>query len=291
MDLLASVDMHGIQTSGNCIRNITSDELAGIAVDEIADPRPFCEIMRQWSTLHPEFAFLPRKFKIAVSGAVEDRAATFWHDVGLHLVKNEAGELGFRVLVGGGMGRTPVIATVIREFLPWDRGPQLPRSRGARLQPLGPPRQHVQGAHQDPGEGRRPALHRRGGSRVQADRRSGRRAPHHHPGRAGPRRRLLRAARALRAAARAPRPRCTRSCAPAPRPTRNTTAGCSRTWPTHKNPELRAVTLSFKRLGQAPGDATGDQLDTAAELADALLGRRSPRHARPEPALALGAPG
>ena len=87
MDLLASVDMHGIQTSGNCIRNITSDERAGIAVDEIADPRPFCEILRQWSTLHPEFAFLPRKFKIAVSGAAEDRAATDWHDVGLHLVQ------------------------------------------------------------------------------------------------------------------------------------------------------------------------------------------------------------
>ncbi len=89
MDLLASVDMHGIQTSGNCIRNITSDERAGIAVDEIADPRPFGEILRQWSTLHPEFAFLPRKFKIAITGAREDRAATAWHDVGLHLVRNE----------------------------------------------------------------------------------------------------------------------------------------------------------------------------------------------------------
>ena len=121
MELLASVDMHGIQTSGNCIRNITSDERAGIAVDEIADPRPYCEIMRQWSTLHPEFAFLPRKFKIAVTGATEDRAATYWHDVGLHLVRDAQGELGFRVLVGGGMGRTPVIASVIREFLPWNQ--------------------------------------------------------------------------------------------------------------------------------------------------------------------------
>ena len=111
MALLASINMHGIQTSGNCIRNITSDERAGIAVDEIADPRPFAEIMRQWSTLHPEFAFLPRKFKIAITGALEDRAATAWHDVGLHLIKNEEGELGFRVLVGGGMGRTPLIAT------------------------------------------------------------------------------------------------------------------------------------------------------------------------------------
>eukprot|EP01031_Cornospumella_fuschlensis_P042079 gene42079-51372_t len=121
MDLLATVNMHGIQTSGNCIRNITSDERAGVAPDEIADPRPFAEIMRQWSTLHPEFAFLPRKFKIAITGATEDRAAVRWHDVGLHLIKNEAGELGFRVFVGGGMGRTPVISTEIRAFLPWNQ--------------------------------------------------------------------------------------------------------------------------------------------------------------------------
>jgi sulfite reductase (NADPH) hemoprotein beta-component len=119
MDLLASVNMHGIQTSGNCIRNITSDALAGIAPDEIVDPRPFCEILRQWSTLHPEFAHLPRKFKFAVTGAREDRAATAWHDVGLHVIKNDAGEVGFKVVVGGGMGRTPVIGTTVREFLPW----------------------------------------------------------------------------------------------------------------------------------------------------------------------------
>ena len=106
MDLLASVNMHGIQTSGNCIRNITSDERAGIAVDEIADPRPFGEIMRQWSTLHPEFSFLPRKFKIDISGAKEDRAAIGWHDVGLQLLRNTEGELGVKVLVGGVMGRT-----------------------------------------------------------------------------------------------------------------------------------------------------------------------------------------
>ena len=121
MDLLTEVDMHGIQTSGNCIRNITSDALAGIAPDEIVDPRPYCEILRQWSTLHPEFAFLPRKFKIAVTGATEDRAATMWHDIGLHLLKNEAGEVGFKVFVGGGMGRTPVIASPINAFVPWQQ--------------------------------------------------------------------------------------------------------------------------------------------------------------------------
>jgi sulfite reductase (NADPH) hemoprotein beta-component len=119
MDLLADVDMHGIQTSGNCIRNTTSDALAGVAPDEMVDPRPYCEILRQWTTLHPEFAFLPRKFKIAVTGATEDRAATAWHDIGLHLHRNDAGEVGFRVLVGGGMGRTPIPGVVIREFLPW----------------------------------------------------------------------------------------------------------------------------------------------------------------------------
>ena len=119
MDRLAAVDMHGIQTSGNCIRNITSDALAGVAADEIVDPRPYAEVMRQWSTLHPEFAFLPRKFKIAVTGAAEDRAAIAWHDVGLQLTKNAAGDVGFQVLVGGGMGRTPIIGSVIRDFLPW----------------------------------------------------------------------------------------------------------------------------------------------------------------------------
>ena len=118
MDLLAEVDMHGIQTSGNCVRNITTDALAGVAPDEIADPRPYCEILRQWSTLHPEFAFLPRKFKIAVSGSLEDRVASGWYDIGMHLVRDDAGELGLRVLVGGGMGRTPLIGSVVREFLP-----------------------------------------------------------------------------------------------------------------------------------------------------------------------------
>lgn len=115
---LAEVEMHAVQTSGNCIRNVTSDHFAGVAPDEVIDPRPYCEIIRQWSTFHPEYAFLPRKFKIAVSGTAEDRAAIRFHDIGLQLVKNEQGETGFTVLVGGGLGRTPVIGKVIREFLP-----------------------------------------------------------------------------------------------------------------------------------------------------------------------------
>ena len=116
---LAEVQMHAIQTSGNCIRNTTTDHFAGVATDEVVNSFVWCELIRQWSTFHPEFAFLPRKFKIAVSGATADRAATFVHDIGLHALKDKNGETGFRVIVGGGMGRTPVIGTVIREFLPW----------------------------------------------------------------------------------------------------------------------------------------------------------------------------
>ena len=115
---LAAVQMHAIQTSGNCIRNTTSDQLAGVAPDELADPRPYCEIIRQWSTLHPEFSYLPRKFKIAVTGAQSDRAAIQVHDIGLQLVTGADGEIGFRVLVGGGLGRTPIVGVTVREFLP-----------------------------------------------------------------------------------------------------------------------------------------------------------------------------
>ncbi len=114
---LASVQMHAIQTSGNCIRNVTCDPLAGVAGDEIEDPRPYCEIVRQWSTFHPEFAYLPRKFKIAFTGATSDRAAVAFHDIGLRLVRNDAGRVGFQVIVGGGLGRTPVVGVVIREFV------------------------------------------------------------------------------------------------------------------------------------------------------------------------------
>ncbi|WP_295992178.1 nitrite/sulfite reductase [Rugamonas sp.] len=116
---LASVEMHAIQTSGNCIRNTTSDPYAGVAADEIIDPRPYAELLRQWSTFHPEFIALPRKFKVAINGAVEDRAAIAVHDIGLTVVRNEAGEIGFKFMAGGGMGRTPILGSVIRDFLPW----------------------------------------------------------------------------------------------------------------------------------------------------------------------------
>jgi sulfite reductase (NADPH) hemoprotein beta-component len=115
---LAQVEMHAIQTSGNCIRNTTSDHLAGVTPNELEDPRPWCEIIRQWSTFHPEFTYLPRKFKIAVTGAPQDRAASLVHDVGVHIVRGPDGELGFEILAGGGLGRTPIIGQVVREFLP-----------------------------------------------------------------------------------------------------------------------------------------------------------------------------
>ncbi len=115
---LAEVEMHAIQTSGNCIRNVTTDQFAGVAADEVIDPRPLAEIIRQWSTFHPEFAFLPRKFKIAISGTKEDRAVTWFHDIGLHL-KQQDGEAGFTVIVGGGLGRTPIRGQIVRDFLPW----------------------------------------------------------------------------------------------------------------------------------------------------------------------------
>ena len=267
MDLLATVDMHGIQTSGNCIRNITTDELAGVAPDEIADPRPFAEIIRQWSTLHPEFAFLPRKFKIAITGAQEDRAATAWHDVGLHLVRNADNQLGFRVLVGGGMGRTPITGTAVREFLPWcdilnyleavvrvyNRWGRRDNAYKARIKIL------VKAEGQryiDEVEGEFHRIIKQDGAphRI-SDAVLAQHAAHFAP----PKQTCNRTdadekvARILRAAAEddVEFGRWLHT---------NVTA--------HRNPDYRAVTLSFKRIGQAPGDATADQLDAAADLAE-----------------------
>ncbi|MEJ7138095.1 nitrite/sulfite reductase [Amphibiibacter pelophylacis] len=261
MDLLADVDMHGIQTSGNCIRNITSDALAGVAADEIIDPRPYCEIMRQWSTLHPEFAFLPRKFKIAVSGAREDRAAVAWHDVGLHLVKNDAGEIGFRVLVGGGMGRTPVIASEINAFVPWqqilvyleaivrvyNRFGRRDNAYKARIKIL------VKAEGQkyfDAVNAEFAAILARD-TDAQAS--------------------LISQDEFDRIAACFVRPEGVVA-----RPEPDLKADPAVPWQRwlarnvhpHQVPGWRAVTLSVKRVGQAPGDATAAQLDAAADLAD-----------------------
>ena len=263
MDLLASVHLHGIQTSGNCIRNTTSDERAGIAADEVADPRPLAEIIRQWSTLHPEFAFLPRKFKIAIVGATDDRAATAWHDVGLHVLKNEAGDIGLRVMVGGGMGRTPIVGTVIREFLPWDqilnyleavvrvynrwgRRDNIYKARIKILVKAEGQRyiDEVEAEYQQ-------ILTQDGGphtiAQAELDRVSASFVP--PASRVG----------ALPALA---------NPVAAPVDDKEYTRWLQQNVAAHRNPLLRAVTLSFKRLGYSPGDATGDQLDAAAALAD-----------------------
>jgi sulfite reductase (NADPH) hemoprotein beta-component len=267
MDLLASVDMHGIQTSGNCIRNITSDERAGVAVDEIVDPRPYAEIMRQWSTLHPEFAFLPRKFKIAISGATEDRAATAWHDVGLHVLRNDAGEVGFRVMVGGGMGRTPIIGSVIREFLPWhqilnyleavvrayNRFGRRDNKYKARIKIL----VKAEGqAFVDQVEAEYQRILEQDGaphtiSQAELDRVSASFVPPALLGRSQPSAESVHALLAKTADE-----------------DNNFARWLQQNVAAHRNPHLRVVTLSYKRLGQAPGDATADQLDAAAALAD-----------------------
>ncbi|SAK74570.1 nitrite/sulfite reductase [Caballeronia ptereochthonis] len=263
MDLLATVDMHGIQTSGNCIRNISCDERAGVAPDEIADPRPFAEIMRQWTTLHPEFAFLPRKFKIAITGASEDRAATAWHDVGLQLVRNAAGELGFRVSAGGGMGRTPVIATLMREFLPW---PHIMNYLEAIVRVY-----NRYGRRDNKYKARIKILMKTEGPRYIDDVNEEFRQIVEHDG-----------APHLISQAELERVRAS-FVPPALHAHRNAfdEAGLDaqaarhplfarwlqRNVAPHKDPALRIVTLSFKRVLQSPGDATADQLEIVADLA------------------------
>ena len=262
MDLLATVDMHGIQTSGNCIRNITTDELAGVAVDEMVDPRPYAEILRQWSTLHPEFAFLPRKFKIAITGATEDRAAIGWHDVGLQLVKNVAGEIGFKVWVGGGMGRTPIIGTLVREFLPWQ---QIMNYLEAVVRVY-----NRWGRRDNLYKARIKILVKAEGQRyideVEAEfddvvNKDG--GPH-----------TISQAEFDRVAACFVEPSApANSSTPTSASVHNNLHDPAfQRWlhqnvVAHKNPKLRAVTLSFKRLGLAPGDATAEQLQASAQLA------------------------
>ena len=267
MDLLASVDMHGIQTSGNCIRNTTTDALAGVAVDEIVDPRPYAEIIRQWTTLHPEFAFLPRKFKIAITGATEDRAASAWHDVGLKLLKNAAGEVGFQVSVGGGMGRTPVISTVIREFLPWNQIMnyieaivRVYNEHGRRDNKY---KARIKILVKAEGQGYFDAVEEEFRQIVEVDG-----GPHTIP-----QAELDRVAACFVPPVLADLP----DVAPDTLEAHLEALGSERPefarWlarnvHAHQNPQLRAVTLSFKRVGQSPGDASADQLDALAALVD-----------------------
>ena len=258
MDQLAAVDMHGIQTSGNCIRNITTDALAGVAADEIVDPRPYCEVMRQWSTLHPEFAFLPRKFKIAFNGSAEDRAATGWYDIGVQALKNSAGEVGFTVKVGGGMGRTPIIGAVVREFLPWN---QLLNYIEAVIRVY-----NGYGRRDNKWKARIKILVKAEGQQfidaVEAEYKAiveqdG--APH-----------TITQAELDRVQANFVVPELK----PANLPSSVKTDGqLYQRWlqqnvTGHRLPGMRAVTLSFKRVGFAPGDADADTMGALAQLAD-----------------------
>jgi len=266
MDLLAEVDMHGIQTSGNCVRNITSDAWAGIAPDETVDPRPYCEILRQWSTLHPEFAFLPRKFKIAVIGAAEDRAAIGWHDIGLHLHKNDAGEVGFKVLVGGGMGRTPVIGTVASPFVPWQ---EILVFVEAILRVY-----NRYGRRDNIYKARIKILVKAEGERfVEAVQREFRTILEQD---AGGREHLIPQAEWDRVAGHfeiLPGVRTHAAEADDADPAQGDVPLPYQRWlernvHAHRLNGHRAVTLSLKRAGQAPGDATADQMDMAAQLAE-----------------------
>jgi sulfite reductase (NADPH) hemoprotein beta-component len=253
--------MHGIQTSGNCIRNITSDAFAGVAPDEVVDPRPYCEILRQWSTLHPEFAFLPRKFKIAVSGAKEDRVAMAWHDIGLQLVKNAAGAIGFEVYVGGGMGRTPIIGRLASTFVPWqqilvyieaivrvyNRFGRRDNAYKARIKIL------VKAEGQQFFD----AVNAEFAAILERDLDG---AAH-----------IVPQAELNRVAASFSVPTGVRPQPEGPAPgdgSRAFTRWLERNVRPHRVSGYRAVTLSLKRAGQAPGDTTDDQMDAAADLAD-----------------------
>lgn len=257
---LAEVDMHCIQTSGNCIRNTTTDHFAGVAPDEVEDPRPYCEIIRQWSTLHPEFAFLPRKFKIAVCGSETDRAAIYSHDVGLALHRNQDGELGVRVLVGGGLGRTPVVGETIEEWLPIRH---LLTYLEAVLRVY-----NLLGRRDNKYKARIKILVRAMGSDAF------RNAVHEEWAslKDGPStldEETLDAARSHFTAM------PYRSLDPEQSQAALATIDdpIFHTWlrnntHVHKQPGYRAVTLTLKASGRAPGDITADQLDTVADLAD-----------------------
>ncbi|MDQ5919044.1 MAG: sulfite reductase hemoprotein beta-component, partial [Pseudomonadota bacterium] len=258
---LAKVEMHAIQTSGNCIRNVTTDQFAGVAADEILDPRPLCEILRQWSTFHPEFAFLPRKFKIAVNGAREDRALTWFHDIGLHILKTDDGLVGFRVIVGGGLGRTPIRGEIVREFLPWqdiltyceailrvyNRYGRRDNAYKARIKILVQALGVVEFARQVEEEW----AHLKGGPATitQAE--------------------YDRVTAFFGAPAYATLPTIDETFVAQQADSVPFARWVERNVRPHRIPGYASVTLSLKKPGIAPGDITSDQMDIAAELADA----------------------
>jgi sulfite reductase (NADPH) hemoprotein beta-component len=251
---LATVQMHAIQTSGNSFRNVTTDHFAGVAPDEIVNPLVWCEILRQWATLHPEFSYLPRKFKIAVSGAAADRAASGVHDIGLRALKSAEGEIGFRVIVGGGLGRTPMIGQAIREFLPW-------RHLLTYLEAV----MRVYNRH-----GRRDNIHKARIKILVAERgietfREEVEAEWAHLA-DGPS--TLIVEELERVALRFTRPRYEKVPAAGLPDTGPFAAWARRNVHPHKVPGYAAVTLSLKKTGVAPGDVTADQMDAIAALAE-----------------------
>jgi sulfite reductase (NADPH) hemoprotein beta-component len=257
---LATVQMHAIQTSGNCVRNVTTDHFAGVAPDEIVDPRALAEIVRQWSTFHPEFAYLPRKFKIAFNGAATDRAAILLHDIGLHAVRDAKGEVGLRVIVGGGMGRTPIIGHVIREFLPWrhmltyieailrvyNRYGRRDNSFKARIKIL----VKALGAEEFTRQ-------------VEAEWKASKDSPS-----------VIPQEELDRVAAHFPDPPyekldgMDRAYIESLADSRAFARWAERNVHEHRQPGYAAVTLSLKKTGVAPGDCSASQLDTIAELAE-----------------------
>src|SRR5216683_3087523 len=257
---LATVQMHAIQTSGNSFRNITTDHFAGVAQDEIVDSFVWCEIIRQWSTFHPEFSYLPRKFKFAVNGAKSDRAAVAVHDIGLHALRDEKGEVGFRVLVGGGLGRTPAIGFVIREFLPWQHlltyieAILRVYNRYGRRDNIHKARIKILVKERGPEKFR---------EEVEAE------WAHLKDGPS-----TLVAEEIARIESRFTRPSYAKL--PATDPGLEAALGSDRAFATwharnvfpHKKPGYAAVTLSLKKTGIPPGDVTADQMDRIADLAD-----------------------
>jgi sulfite reductase (NADPH) hemoprotein beta-component len=261
LELLAEVEMHAIQTSGNCIRNVTADQFAGVAADEIEDPRPVAELIRQWSSLHPEFDYLPRKFKIAVTGAAHDRAAIAAHDIGLQIVKNPAGDIGYRLLVGGGLGRTPMIGKVVREFLP---KADLLAYLEALMRVY-----NLEGRRDNKYKARVKILVHEIGiedfrARVEAEfaRLDG---PSIHADAEELQR--IAAYFAPPAYEKLPPVNQAFEAAKSANPTFAAWAGIN-TFP-HRQPGYAAVTISLKSIGEAPGDATSAQMRAVADLADA----------------------
>ena len=257
---LAEVEMHAIQTSGNCVRNITTDHFAGIAPDEIVDPRAFAEILRQWSTFHPEFAYLPRKFKIAINGAASDRAATYFHDIGLEFARDAAGEVGIRVIVGGGMGRTPMLGHVIREFLPW---PHMLTYVEAILRVY-----NRHGRRDNMYKARIKILVKALGieeftRQVEAEWEATRQSPS-----VIPQEEYDRVAAHFRPHRYEALPEHDALLSEALADSRAFSRWVERNVHGHRQPGYAAVTLSLKRTGAAPGDATAEQMEIVAGLAD-----------------------